>query len=73
MKISHKKYQRKDWIFRLRRIYVNDMFLDYKDSTSSKIFIQNPHPHHLSRAVAKMGAQDFDELTLWEEQIKQNL
>ena len=73
MKISHKKYQRKDWIFRLRRIYVNDMFLDYKDGTSPNIFIQNPHPHHLSRAVAKMGAQDFDELTLWEEQIKQNL
>lgn len=49
--------------FRLRRIYVNDVFLDYKDGTSPKIFIQNPHPHHLSRAVAKMGAQDFDELT----------
>ena len=45
-------------------------FLDDKEDTSPKPFIQNPTPHHLSPAMAKMGAQDFDELILWEEPLK---
>ena len=60
MTFENKSLSEEQLDFRLRRM---KCFLDDKEGTSPKIFIQNSHRHHLRQAVAKMGAHDFDELT----------